>query len=92
MAFGAALGADFPMLSDWEGTVASSYGVRYRLWKDHAGVAKRSVFVIDAEGRVRYRWVTEDAMVVPDLNEAVLVLKSLADRSHELGGSPAGPE
>jgi peroxiredoxin len=50
------------------------------------------VFVIDAEGRVRYRWVTEDAMVVPDLNEAVLVLESLADRSHELGGSPAGPE
>lgn len=74
LAFAEALGVDFPMLSDWDGVVAHSYGVQYVEWKGHAGLAKRSVFVIDADGRVQYRWVTEDALVEPDLNEAVLVL------------------
>ena len=75
------------MLSDWDGTVACSYGVQYREWKGHAGVAKRSVFVIDTDGLVRYRWLTEDALVEPDLTEAVRVVESLANSSSEPGGS-----
>jgi peroxiredoxin len=30
------------------------------------GVAKRSVFVLDAGGIVRYAWVTEDPAQMPD--------------------------
>lgn len=76
-AFGASLGLDFPLLSDWEGTTAAVYGVRYDHWKGHAGVAKRSVFVIDRGGVIRYRWVTEDALVLPDFAEAMAVLGAL---------------
>ena len=78
MAFAEHLGIDSPLLSDWGGAVADSYGVRYDVWKGHEGLAKRSVFVIDAQRRVRYRWVTEDALVAPDLAEVIAVLADVA--------------
>lgn len=81
IAFAAELGVDFPMLSDWEGSIANSYGVQYDVWKGHSGLAKRSVFVIGRDGRVRYRWVTEDALVEPDL-ENVLAVAARAAETH----------
>lgn len=76
-AFAASLGVDFPLLSDWERTVCTDYGVRYDVWKGHTGVAKRSVFVLDGEGIVRYRWVTDDALVLPDFDVVVTALRAL---------------
>ena len=76
-AFAASLGVDFPLLSDWDRTVCAAYGVRYDVWKGHAGLAKRSVFVIDRGGTVRYRWVTDDALVLPDLDAVVAALREL---------------
>jgi peroxiredoxin len=78
-AFAASLGAHFSMLSDWEGETAAAYGVQYETWKGHRGLAKRSVFVIDRDGIIRYRWHTDDALVEPNLEEAVAVLRALAD-------------
>ncbi len=77
MAFAKHLGVTFPLLSDWGGNTAEAYGVRYDVWKGHEGLAKRSLFVIDRDGIIRYRWVTDDALVVPDLDEPIRVLASL---------------
>ena len=77
-AFAESLGVDFPFLSDWDRDVCAAYGVQYDVWKGHRGVAKRSVFVIDQDRVVRYRWVTDDALVLPDLDEAVQVLRACA--------------
>lgn len=74
MAFARAAGVTFPLLSDWSGEVADAYGVRYEEWKGHAGVAKRSVFVIDTDRVIRYRWVTDDALILPPLDEALDVI------------------
>jgi peroxiredoxin len=79
MAFATHLGVGFPLLSDWGGTVADAYGVRYDSWKGHDGIAKRSIFVIDPQGVVRYKWVTEDALQLPDLAEAVAVLAQIGE-------------
>lgn len=76
-AFAASLGLDFALLSDWDRTVCSDYGVKYVEWKGHAGVAKRALFVIARDGLVRYRWVVDDAMVLPDLDEVVGALRKL---------------
>jgi peroxiredoxin len=76
-AFAESLGVDFPLLSDWDREVCSAYGVRYDVWKGHAGLAKRSVFVLDRDRTVRYRWVTDDATVLPDLDEVVATLQAL---------------
>ena len=77
-AFAKSLGVDFPLVSDWDRTVCAAYGVQYDVWKGHRGLAKRSVFVIDRTGTVRYRWVTDDALVLPDLDEAIDALRACA--------------
>jgi glutaredoxin-dependent peroxiredoxin len=76
-AFAESLGVDFPLLSDWDRDVCAAYGVQYDVWKGHRGLAKRSVFVIDRDGVVRYRWVTDDALVLPDLDEVVAAVRPL---------------
>lgn len=76
-AFARSLGIEFPLLSDWDRTVCGAYGVRYDSWKGHSGLAKRSWFVVDRAGTVRHRWSTDDATVLPDLDEAVAVLAGL---------------
>ena len=76
-AFAQSLGVDFPLVSDWNRTVAPAYGVQYEVWRGHQGVAKRSVFVVDRDGIIRYRWVTDDALVLPDYDEAIAALRTL---------------
>ena len=78
MAFADRLGIDFPLLSDWGGAVSEAYGVRYDEWKGHAGLAKRSVFVVGRDGVVSYRWYTEDAHDIPDVDEVVAALRDVA--------------
>jgi peroxiredoxin len=78
IAFAEHLGVSFPMLSDWSRETCAAYGVRYDVWKEHDGLAKRSLFVIDRDGVIRSRWVTEDALVLPDLEEPIALLGSLS--------------
>ncbi|HET9312263.1 MAG TPA: redoxin domain-containing protein [Actinomycetota bacterium] len=77
MAFATHLDVSFPLLSDWGRETCGAYGVRYDVWKEHDGLAMRSLFVIDREGAIRYRWMTEDALVTPDEREAIDVMASL---------------
>jgi peroxiredoxin len=77
MAFAKHLDVPFPLLSDWGRETSGAYGVRYEVWKEHDGLAKRSLFVIDREGLIRYRWMTDDALVTPDEREAIDVMASL---------------
>ena len=58
-----------PLLSDFNKTVSQDYGVLYPELMGLKGVAKRSVFLLDAEGIVRYAWVTEDPGQMPDFTE-----------------------
>jgi hypothetical protein len=44
--------------------------------------------VIDGERRIRYRWVTDDALVEPDLEEALTSIESLASSPQGISGEP----
>jgi len=59
-------GIPFPVLSDFGREVATAYGVLDESLMGSPGVAKRSAFVIDRDGRIAYRWVTDDPSVQPD--------------------------
>jgi peroxiredoxin len=80
MAFAEKLGIDFPLLSDWEGTTASAYGVRYDSWKGHRGLAKRSVFVIDKDGTITYAWSNDDALTLPEFDEVMEAIEAVGGR------------
>ena len=53
------------MLSDFNKEVSASYGALYDVFVpgklDFKGVAKRSAFVIDKDGNIKYTEVLEDA-------------------------------
>jgi peroxiredoxin len=77
MAFAKHLGVPFPLLSDWGRETSAAYRVQYDEWKEHDGLAKRSLFVIDREGRIRYRWVTDDALETPVIEPALEAMATL---------------
>lgn len=58
---------NFPLLSDFNKEVSRNYGTLYEEFVlGLRGVSKRSAFVIDKEGTVRYAEVLENAGEVPD--------------------------
>ena len=60
---------NFTLLSDFNKTVSTAYDTIYDHWyNDMDGVSKRSAFVIDKEGIVRYAEVLENASDVPDFS------------------------
>lgn len=68
----------FPILSDFNKTVASSYGVLHEDLMGLHGVAKRSAFVIGRDGKVIYAWVTENPGVQIPFDDVMRALESAA--------------
>jgi len=62
---------NFPLLSDYTRGVIKRYNVVHRGFAGLQGytAAKRSVFIVDGEGVVRFKWVSEDPRVEPDYVE-----------------------
>ncbi len=70
--FARQLKAKFPILSDFGRKAAPLYGALY----EDKGFAKRSVFVIDGQGKVAYKRFYEPG-TEPNLEEALEVLRKL---------------
>jgi len=69
---------NFPLLSDFNKTVSELYNTIYHDWiLDMKGVSKRSAFVIDKEGIVRYAEVLENAGEVPNFENIQSTLAEL---------------
>lgn len=69
----------FPVLSDYNREAIKAFGIAF---PDLAGlkgltVAKRSVFVLDKQGVVKYAWVSEDPKKEPDYAEVTKAARSL---------------
>ncbi len=77
-AFRAMHNLPYPLLSDWNKTASRAYGVLYAKLGDYDGVSKRSVFVLDKDGIIRYKWVTEDPKVPPDASVVASEVAKLA--------------
>ncbi|WP_435183242.1 redoxin domain-containing protein [Halobellus sp. EA9] len=60
---------NFPLLSDWDHEVIYDYGVVLEDMYGMLEVAERSVFVVDTDGVVTYKWVKEGDN--PDFDELV---------------------
>jgi len=71
------LGIEFPLYADTDLDVSDAFGVTYRTFKLFPR-SKRSVFLVDTDGVVRYRWVgehpldpTRDQPPLSEIREAV---------------------
>jgi len=71
-------GFNFPLLSDFNKTVSKKYDTIYKEFgMGLKGVSKRSAFVIDKQGIVRYVEVLENAGEIPDFNAVKQTLQSI---------------
>lgn len=69
----------FPILSDYSRETVRKFNLFHN---DFAGlkgytVAKRSVFILDEQGAVRYRWISEDPGREPNYEEIKAALSKL---------------
>lgn len=69
----------FPVLSDYNREVVKRYGLELT---DFAGlkgytVAKRSIFILDIDGVVRYVWVSDNPTVEPNYMEIQKALEEI---------------
>jgi glutaredoxin-dependent peroxiredoxin len=69
----------FPVLSDYNREVIKQWGLELF---DFAGlkgytVAKRSIFILDETGIVRYIWISEDPSVEPNYDEIQKALEQI---------------
>ena len=69
---------NFSLLSDFNKDVSIAYGCLYDTFSyDMKGVSKRSAFIIDKNGMIRYAEVLEKATELPDFEAIQTTLKSL---------------
>ena len=71
------LALPFTLLSDFNKTVGPAYGAFHDKLGPLNGVEKRSAFVIDKKGIVRYASVSDDPKVIPDIVAVKKVLDDL---------------
>ena|SRR5436190_19782671 len=70
---------NFTLLSDFNKNVSAAYGSLYETFGyNMKGVSKRSAFVIDKEGMVRYAEVLENASEIPHFEEIQQSLSQLS--------------
>ena len=72
------MGVPFTILSDFNKTAAAAYGVLREDLAGLRGVANRSVFVVDGEGRISYAWVSDDPGVLPPFEEVLSAVRALS--------------
>lgn len=70
-AFASANDLNFPLLSDFNREIIEAYGVKLDELGGMQGVAERSVFVLDGDGTVTYRWVSDNPADLPEVDEVV---------------------
>ncbi|HSG26840.1 MAG TPA: redoxin domain-containing protein [Candidatus Krumholzibacterium sp.] len=71
------LGLPFSLLSDFNKEVCQMLGACHDTLGPLNVVAKRSAFVIDSEGTIRYQWISDDPGVLPNIEEIRQVLNDL---------------
>jgi len=59
-------GLPFDLIGDFERKMVTDYGVRRDDVEGYAGLARRTVFVIDGSGTITYTWVTSPEQRQPD--------------------------
>jgi peroxiredoxin len=82
-AFASFLEVQFPLVSDFNRVVVRQFGIDYLPDEPIAnggwyGMSRRSVFVLDRSGIVRYTWITDDPLVAPNVEDALRAVQSLS--------------
>jgi alkyl hydroperoxide reductase subunit AhpC len=77
-------GITFPLLADFhpKGEVARRYGIL----RASDGFSERALFLVDGEGIIRYRHVSPELHMVPDIYELIEQLQGLENKGQPVEG------
>ena len=70
---------NFPLLSDYKRETISNYGIVMKdlgPLKDY-NAAKRSVFLLDKNGEIKYVWISDNPLIEPNYDEIKSKLKEI---------------
>ena len=73
-------GLPFDLIGDFERKMVTDYGVRRNDVEGYAGLARRTVFVIDGSGTITYAWVTSPEQRQPDYDLVIEEARKAASR------------
>lgn len=71
-------GLPFDLIGDFERKMVTDYGVRRDDVEGYSGMAKRSVFIIDRKGIIRWTWVRTKDEPLPDYDVVIAEAKKVA--------------
>ena len=71
-------GLPFDLIGDFERKMVSDYGVRRDDVAGYSGMARRTIFIIDSQGVIRWTWVTSREKPQPDYDAVVEEAKRIA--------------
>ena len=74
-------GLPFDLIGDFERKMVTAYGVRRDDVEGYSGMAKRSVFVIDRKGAVRWTWERTKDEPLPDYDKVIAEAKNVAEEA-----------
>jgi glutaredoxin-dependent peroxiredoxin len=71
-------GLPFDLVADFERKMVTDYGVRRDDVSGYSGMARRTIFVIDSNGVIRWTWITSREQPQPDYDAVIEVAKAIA--------------
>jgi peroxiredoxin len=71
-------GLPFELIGDFERKMVTAYGVRRDDVEGYSGMAKRSVFIIDRNGVIRWAWERSREQPLPDYDLVLEEAKKVA--------------
>jgi peroxiredoxin len=72
---------NFPVLSDYKREVINKYGIVMENLGPLEGykAAKRSIFLIDRNGKIQYKWISDNPLIEPNYQEVKRALSKLKE-------------
>lgn len=71
-------GLPYELIGDFERKMVADYGVRRDDVAGYSGLARRSIFIIDREGIIRWTWVSSREKPQPDYDAVMTEAKQIA--------------
>ena len=74
-------GLPFDLIADFERKMVTDFGVRRDDVEGYSGMARRTIFVIDGEGVIRWTWITSREHPQPDYDLVIEEARKAAGTS-----------
>jgi len=71
-------GLPYELIGDFERKMVTDYGVRRDDVAGYSGLARRSIFIIDRDGVIRWTWVSSREKPQPDYDAVMTEAKQVA--------------